>query len=368
MLAHPVEQRVGAVVVHGGRNGQPLRGRGVRQELLHQVQIQGIKPSMKIDVHHCLENIFPDLGSDGTFVKLKAVLGLLVKASEKQILNLRPGMGPLYLLQGVSGESQVQHVDESMISLNKAASNISEINAQVVVAEVKVITDNVVIKGHIEEDIFAAGVHDNLEYNQKEIIPLTHLVEIPGVCEGMEAAAWADVEKIKYELDESGTSLNQKIVYHLYINVIDEVQTALAIGDTLIETMRVVGTDTLCQLLQQSVSLVPAVQKINKVTGEVNSLATEVIAGKVVVQGLFVAEISFSDEDGINYETEEELPFIGYLAIEGALPGMDAKVTPSIAGIITELKTVGNILEIKALLKTTIKVLQLVQAAVEVID
>jgi hypothetical protein len=327
-------------------------------------QIPGTEPSMKASVHHCIESILSDLGADGTLVKLKAVLGLLVKVTEERELKLEEGEGPSYLLPGICGESMVEEVYESTITLNKSALKVTEVNAQVIISEAQVIADKVVVKGHISEDVFAVGAEDNIEHHQKEDIPFSSLVELPGVCRGMQAEVRAEVDEIRYELAESGSELKQKIVYALLVKVSQDIEMGLAVGGTLIKAKRVVGTETLCKLLQYSLDLVPAAQKVNQVTGEVTDLNADVIAGKVIIQGIFDARIYFTDHDGINYETEERLPFVGHVAVDGAEPGMKAKVTPTVSGIITEFNAADNLLHIKVLLKMRVKALQWVQAAV----
>ena len=95
------------------------------------------------------------------------------------------------------------------------------------------------------------------------------------------------MDEIKYELTAEGTELNKKIVYMLTVKVTEERELALTVGETLIKTRRVVGTQTLHQLLQQSLTLVPTAQKVNQVSGAVTQISTDVIAGKVIVQGFF---------------------------------------------------------------------------------
>jgi hypothetical protein len=328
------------------------------------IQIPGAEPSMQVSVHECIENILPDLATDGNVVGLKTVLGLLAKVTEVRQLKLERGEGPSYLFPGIHGESTIEEVNESTIILAQPALKVTEIKTQVVIPTAEVIADKVIAKGYLSEDIFTVGLEDNIEHHQKEELPFSTLVELPGVCAGMQAQISAQVDEIKYELTVQGTELKQKIIYVLTVKVCQDLEIPLAVGNTLVRAQRIVGTQALQKLLQHNMVLVPAAQKVNQVSGEVTNLQTDVIAGKVIVQGVFAARIYFTGDDGINCETQEHLPFVGYVALEGAQPGMTAQVTPSVTGIITEFDVGDNLLHIKVLLKLSVKALQWVQAAV----
>jgi len=329
------------------------------------VQIPGARPHMQVAVHECVESILPELSSDGSVIGLKTVLGLLVKVTEERQLRLEPGEGPLYLFPGVSGENTREEVNESTVILSQPAVKVTDVRAEITITTAEVIADKVVIKGSISEDVFTVGLDDNLEHHQQEELAFSTLVELPGVCSGMQAEVRAQVDEIKYELAAEGTELKQKTVYMLTVKVTEERELALTVGETLIKTRRVVGTQTLHQLLQQSLTLVPTAQKVNQVSGAVTQISTDVIAGKVIVQGVLSARIYFTGTDGVNYETEERLPFVGYVVVAAAQPGMMAKVMPSVAGVIPEFDGANNLLSIKVLLRSTVKVLQWVQAAVQ---
>lgn len=328
------------------------------------VQIPGAQPFMQVAIHDCVESILSEVSSDGSVIGLKTVLSLLAKVTQVRQLRLKPGEGPVYLFPGVSGENTIEEVNENTVLLSQPALKVTEVSAEVIISSAEVIADKVVVKGYISEDIFTAGLDDNLEHHQKEELAFSTLVELPGVCPGMQAQVSTQVDEIKYELTDEGSELKQKIIYMLTVKVTEDVEIAPSVGDTLIKARRVVGTQTLHKLLQQTLTLVPAAQKVNQVSGEVTHIKADVIVGKVIVQGVFVARIYFTGTDGVNYETEERLPFVGYVVLEGAQPGMTAQVTPSVAGIVPEFDAVDNRLSIKVLFKLAVKALQWVQAAV----
>lgn len=332
------------------------------------VRIPGTESFMQVSVHNCIESVLPDLTSDGQTVKLKTVLGLLAKVTETRELELEAGEGPVYLFPEISEESAIEEVNESAVTLIQPALKVIEIKVQVVISAAEVITDKVVVKGCLSEDIFTVGLEDGIEHHQKEELPFSTLVELPGACAGMKAQVNAQVEEIKYELTAQGTELKQKIIYLLGVKASQDVELSLSVGNTLIKAQRVVGTETLHKLLQHSLVLVPTAQKVNQVNGEVTEIATDVITGKIIVQGVFVARISFTGTDGINYESEERLPFVSYVLLAGAQPGMTAKVIPGVVGIIPEFNATDNLLHIKVFLKATVKALQWVQAAVAKIE
>jgi hypothetical protein len=321
-------------------------------------------PGMKAEVYPTVERVLPELKADGTSVVLKVILDILVKVSDARQLYLKEGEGPRYLFHQVRGENTVQQVNESAVPLSIAALKVTDVTARIEITGKEVIDDKVIIEGYVHKQIFYVGLGDELEHHQAEGEAFSTFVDMPGVGPGMSVQVNPKVEEVVHELSPDGTQLSLKVAYELFVKVTEDVELSLAAGSTLIKAQEIVGEGALYTLVESTYALNPVAQKINQVTAEVDRVETTVIPGKVIIQGNLHKRIYFTGTDNINYEQEEDLPFMGYVAIAEAAPGMTVRVSPQLKGIIPNLAADGTTLAQKVMLEIGVKVLRTVQAAV----
>jgi hypothetical protein len=292
------------------------------------------------------------------------ILDILVKVSDARQLYLKEGEGPRYLFHQVRGENTVQQVNESAVPLSIAALKVTDVTARIEITGKEVIDDKVIIEGYVHKQIFYVGLGDELEHHQAEGEAFSTFVDMPGVGPGMSVQVNPKVEEVVHELSPDGTQLSLKVAYELFVKVTEDVELSLAAGSTLIKAQEIVGEGALYTLVESTYALNPVAQKINQVTAEVDRVETTVIPGKVIIQGNLHKRIYFTGTDNINYEQEEDLPFMGYVAIAEAAPGMTVRVSPQLKGIIPNLAADGTTLAQKVMLEIGVKVLRTVQAAV----
>lgn len=103
--------------------------------------------------------------------------------------------------------------------------------------------------------------------------------------------------------------------------------------DPLVRAEVVVGENTRQVLVESTVTLNQPAVKIRNITATVGDLSTEVIAGKVVIQGVVRKQIFFVGEDNVVHHQSEDLSFSTFVEIFGAEPGLNVEVEPSIAHI-----------------------------------
>ena len=108
----------------------------------------------------------------------------------------------------------------------------------------------------------------------------------------------------------------------------------------------------------------PAI-KVRNITGEVRNVTAEVIADKVIVQGIVHKQVFFVGFDNIVRHFSEDVPFSTFIDIPGAEPGMNAQVHPLIEKIIFHLTTDGLFVRQKIILEIFVKVTQFVQVGLE---
>lgn len=107
--------------------------------------------------------------------------------------------------------------------------------------------------------------------------------------------------------------------------------------DPLIRAEVVIGENTRQLLVERNVTLsIPAI-KVRNITATVRDLTTDVIADKVVIQGVLHKQIFFVGEDNIVHHQAEDIPFSTFVDVPGAEPGMNVQVDPVIETIIFSL-------------------------------
>lgn len=105
----------------------------------------------------------------------------------------------------------------------------------------------------------------------------------------------------------------------------------------LIKTEVVINENTRQLLVERNVVLTLPAIKVRNVNAEVRDLSTDVIADKVVIQGLLHKQIFFVGEDNIVHHQAEDIPFSTFIDVPGTEPGMNVQIDPKIETIIFSL-------------------------------
>lgn len=109
--------------------------------------------------------------------------------------------------------------------------------------------------------------------------------------------------------------------------------------DPLIRAEVVIGENTRQLLIERNVTLtIPAI-KIRNINAVVRDITTDVIADKVVIQGVLHKQIFFVGEDNIVHHQAEDVPFSTFIDVPGAEPGMNVQIEPVIETVIFSLLT-----------------------------
>ncbi len=109
--------------------------------------------------------------------------------------------------------------------------------------------------------------------------------------------------------------------------------------DPLIRAEVVIGENTRQLLVERNVTLtIPAI-KVRNINARVINITTDVIADKVVIQGVLHKQIFFVGEDNIVHHQAEDIPFSTFIDVPGAEPGMNVQVDPVVETVIFNLLT-----------------------------
>lgn len=125
--------------------------------------------------------------------------------------------------------------------------------------------------------------------------------------------------------------------------------------DPLIKAEVVIGENTRQLLVEQNVTLtIPAI-KVRNINAKVVDITTDVIADKVVIQGVLHKQIFFVGEDNIVHHQAEDIPFSTFVDIPGAEPGMNVQIDTVIETVIFNLLS-SRIVHQKVVIEFFVKV------------
>jgi ribosome biogenesis SPOUT family RNA methylase Rps3 len=125
--------------------------------------------------------------------------------------------------------------------------------------------------------------------------------------------------------------------------------------DPLIRAEVVIGENTRQLLVERNVTLtIPAI-KVRNINARVINITTDVIADKVVIQGVLHKQIFFVGEDNIVHHQAEDIPFSTFIDVPGAEPGMNVQVDPVVETVIFNLLT-PTLLHQKVVLEFFVKI------------
>ncbi|AEE90978.1 hypothetical protein TepRe1_0795 [Tepidanaerobacter acetatoxydans Re1] len=325
------------------------------------IDIDGALPGMNTTVTPVVEHVAFTL-LDSTTLHQKVILSFSVIVTDVQNLEVETGEEetPLYYVSEIEGQNSQQLIVETTVTLNQPALKVDEITAVVQDILTDVITDKVIIQGILHKQIFYVGL-DNIEYHQAEDIPFSLFVDVEGATPGMHVQVESTIETINYALENSN-DLTQKVVIQFSVVVTQNTSLNIIEGteEPILLVDEVVGETTGQTLLQDIITMDKPTQKIRDVDAEVTSITAQIIANKVIIQGIIHKQIYYIGTDDIEYEMGEDVEFSFFVDLPDAEPEMHAALVPTIESVITELLSETEMLE-KVVLKVDVLVLSTVR-------
>jgi ribosome biogenesis SPOUT family RNA methylase Rps3 len=248
---------------------------------------------------------------------------------------------------------------ESNIILTRPAIKVRNITATIQNLTTEVIAGKVVIQGVVHKQIFLVG-EDNVVHHQAEDLNFSTFVEIFGAEPGLNVEVEPSVEHIGFIL-VNPTLLHQKVVLEFFVKVTETRQINVQAGTgPLVRLDQIIGENTRQELLENQITLtVPAI-KVTEIRAAISEITTDVIEGKVIIQGVVHKQIFFVGEDNIERHQGEDVEFSTFVEIPGAVSGMDVQVVPTVEFIDFQLLSPTLLLE-KVVVEFFAKVTQSVQ-------
>jgi hypothetical protein len=329
------------------------------------VDLPGAAPGMNVQIDPTIETVIFDLLTS-TLLHQKVVIEFFVKVTETRQLNVLLGNGPLVRVDQVVGEGTKQELFENLVTLDHAALKIDDITVVVRNLTTHVIADKVIIQGIIHKQIFYVST-GNVELHQAEDVEFSSFVDIPGVTPGMDVEVLPTIEFVHFNL-QNETTLLQKVVAEFFVKVTESVQVPLQLGPgVLLKLDSVVNEGTKQILVENEFTLPLPTVKIREIIARIVDITTEVIADKVIIQGILHKQIFFIGEDNLEHHQAEDIPFSTFIDILGAIPGMNVRVDSRIETILFVLEDSTTLLQ-KVVGEFFVKVTQTQQLMVQLVS
>ncbi len=293
------------------------------------IEIPGVEPGPEVVVqaHPRIFNIIATLSPDGTQITQKVIVDVDVTVAEfTQVRLAEDPEGPSVLAEEVIGEDTGQVLESGAVTLVTPAVKVTEIRANPEITQVTVKEDKVVVQGNILKQIFFIDL-DQVGRHQAVVVPFAIMIDIPGAQPGMNVQARAIMADVAFTLDPTGASVFQEVVLDVFVKVTETVQVSLELGDDLtIKTEVVLGVASTQIMEEVTVVLAQPAIKIKDIDLVVQDVRGRTIADKVIVQGVFVKDVYYINEDDVEVLESFTIPFSTFIPSPGITPGLNVLV------------------------------------------
>ncbi|RJQ06360.1 MAG: DUF3794 domain-containing protein [Bacillota bacterium] len=295
--------------------------------------IPGAEPGMNCQVHPTVQDVeFRLVGPlPTTELRQRVMLVFFVKVTRSEQLEVVLGTtGPLFKLQRVVAEETTGSVVESTVELPCPPEKIRAIRAVVSEFTATTAEDQVIIDGMLHKQIFFICAFDHQEYHETEDVPFTVTVPIEGVQPGEDVDVDINVATVNFRID--GNEVNQRVVLSIFVKVTETAQTMLQTDPhgPLIKVGRVAGENTKQVLVEDEVCLDVPAKKIQDILAFIADFETEIINGKVLIDGTVHKQIFFVGPNDVVHHQAVDIPFTAVVEVPNAVPGMTAQVHANI--------------------------------------
>ena len=294
--------------------------------------VPGAAPGMNAQVHPAIIDVDWKLKSP-TLLEQTVVLQFFVKVTETcQLSFVEDEQGPLVKTEVVVIEDTTGVVVEDEVDLDRPAQKIRNINVTINRDELTAtaMQDQVEVEGTMTKTILFVGLDDN-EFFQEVVIPFSKVAQLPGVEPGMSVQVDAVIERVTWSMVDSDT-ITERVVLVLFIKVSEDAQLNLALDPDgpLVKLEQVVGENSKQLLLENTICIKRGAKKIDDIEARITDITTDVLPGKVVIQGILHKQIFFVGSSDRVRHMPEDIEFSLFIEVPEAEPGMNVEVFPAI--------------------------------------
>jgi len=292
------------------------------------IEIPGVvpDPEVVVEAHPRIFNIIAALSPDGTQIMQKIIIDVDVTVTRFVQVHLAENPeGPLVMAEEVVGEDTGQVLESGTVTLVTPAVKVTEIRANPEITQVMVKEDKVVVQGNILKQIFFIDL-DQVGRHQAVVVPFAIMIDIPGAEPGMNAQVRATVVDVNFTLDPTGAFVNQEVVVDVFVKVTETVEVSLELGDFTVKTEQVVTTAATQIMEEVTVGLSQPAIKIKDIDLVVQDVLGRTIADKVIIQGVFIKDVYYINEDDVEVAESFTVPFSTFIPVPGVTPGLNVFV------------------------------------------
>lgn len=329
------------------------------------IEIPGVVPGPEVVVqaHPRVFNVIATLSPDGTQITQKIIVDVDVTVTEfvQERLAENP-QGPHVLTEEVVGEDTGQVLESGTVTLVATAVKVTEIRANPEITQVTVKEDKVVVQGNILKQIFFIDL-DQVGRHQGVVVPFAIMIDIPGAVPGMNVQARATVADVSFTLDPTGASVFQEVVLDVFAKVTDSVEVALTLGDDLtIKAEEILSTGSTQIMEEVTVVLAQPAIKIKDIDLVIQDARGRTIADKVIIQGVFVKDVYYINEDNVEVVESFTIPFSAFIPLPGITPGLNVFVLAQALPVVFDPSQTGteitekDLADIEAIVTRTMKI------------
>ncbi len=328
------------------------------------IEIPGVEPGPEVVVqaHPRIFNIIATLSPDGTQIIQKVIIDVDVTVTRfvQEALAEDPE-GPSVLAEEVIGEDTGQVLESGTVTLVAPAVKVTEIRVNPEITQVTVKEDKVVVQGNILKQIFFIDL-DQVGRHQAVVVPFAIMIDIPGALPGMNVQAFATVADVNFTLDPTGLSVFQEVVLDVFVKVTETVQVSLELGDFTIKIEQVAATASTQIMEEVTVVLAQPAIKIKDIDLVVQDARGRTIADKVIIQGVFVKDVYYINEDDVEVLESFTIPFSTSIPVPGITSGLNVFVLAQALPVVFDPLQTGteitekDLADIEVIITETVKI------------
>lgn len=247
----------------------------------------------------------------------------------------------------VVGEDTVQATVVSDITFPVQARKVADADASVRVTGTRIIDGKVIVEGTLHKQVYWVAAETEtvggISYQEGAVYemgfdePFSQFVDIPGARPGMNVEVHVRVEFLAHD-PLGDNKWQQTVVLEIFVKVTETVQIEvvtdvkapgmqLQVEKEKLRVQTVVGEDTEQVSLVGDITFPRQVRKIKDATVRVRDVTSEIIPGKVMIEGTLHKQIFYVQEPtGAVYELSHDEPFRVFVEIPGAEPDMQVQV------------------------------------------
>ncbi|HHY47455.1 MAG TPA: DUF3794 domain-containing protein [Firmicutes bacterium] len=331
--------------------------------------IPGAMPGMDVQVHPSIRDISFALSPDGLQVSEEILFDVFVKVTQRSDVAVAVGEGPTVVVDRLIGQGTSQVGESSQVTLSRPATSLVGISAVVSEVRARAVQDKVILRGTISKEVTYIG-DDGLTHTDSFDIPFNDFVAIPGAAPSANVFVTARVAGVVFDPAQTGQVISEEVVVDTSVVLTEDaqVQVVLDPAGVLLKLPAVVGegmAQVMAEVIVERVgpvaiaydrlvfeephessrqhlveSVIPLPEpaiKIKSSSVEVVSVESQVMTGKVIVQGTVRVEIQFVGQDNIVRAVSQDIPFSTIEEFPDARPGVPVEVTVEVEGSVAKL-------------------------------